>query len=165
MFRYRRCRFSGSDDGPSRRLQFGGSLLFCCAGCGNCRTFAATIPADSRIDSFSGRLHSDGSRKHRCQRLNEFFRTASPTSNRGNTSRNQRNEKSVGGHFYAGSDRNGISHSATDLSWKSLPFKIDAKMRGYASAQGLTLPLFCFRFIRDPAGRTRSACQRPPRVG
>jgi hypothetical protein len=109
MFLYRHCRLSGSDDGPSRRLQFGGSLLFCCAGGGNCRTFAATIPPDSRIDSFSGRLHSDGSRKHRCQRLNEFFRTASHASNRGNTRRNQRNEKSVGGDFYAGGDRNGIT--------------------------------------------------------
>ena len=73
MFLYRRRRFSGSDDGPSRRLQFGGSLLFCCAGGGNCGTFAATISPNSRIDTFAGRLHSDGSRKHRCQRLDEFF--------------------------------------------------------------------------------------------
>jgi hypothetical protein len=157
MFLYRRCRFSGSDDGPSRRLQFGGSLLFCCAGGGNCRTFAATIPPDSRIDSFSGRLHSDGSRKHRCQRLNEFFRTASHASNRRNTRRNQRNEKSVGGHFYAGGDRNGISHSATDLPKKNLAFKL-MQNETLHEFRAVKLPLFCFRFIR--VQRMNSMCHQ-----
>ena len=112
---------------PGWQPEFGGILVFCCTGSGNCGARIAGIPVIAWLDSFSGRVYSDGSRKHCCQGFDESLCAAPRTSERGNPRSSGWNEKFVGGHFYAGGDRNGLGHPTTDLSQKDAAIRLIQK--------------------------------------
>ena len=120
----------GNSNGmPICQLEFTGIRVFCCT-VSRCRgTGIATFSGNARINHCAGGMYPNGSWKPSRQGVNEPFHASSSTSGRRNRGGNQRDEKSSGGHFDIGGDRNRLGYPTTDISRK----------RGFGQKQNFTL--------------------------